>query len=35
MVTRQIPMMGLQQKHPLLPSPRLNYFWDSSLTQVV
>jgi hypothetical protein len=26
-------MMGLQLKHPLLPSPRLNYVLDLSLAQ--
>lgn len=33
MMAREIPMMGLQLKHPLLPSPRLIYVLDLSLTQ--
>jgi hypothetical protein len=33
MIAREIPMMGLQLKHPLLPSPRLNYVLDLSLAQ--
>lgn len=33
MMTREIPMMVLQLKHPLLPSPRLNYVLDLSSAQ--
>jgi hypothetical protein len=33
MIAREIPMMGLQLKHPLLPSPRLNYVLDMKLAQ--